>query len=102
MTDSISLHDFSSEWSVEQLIRLRSSGLGQDDRQLVMRAYSPEYFFERLEEYGSSYVSMSSMADLMVSAAKNVEDWYETVAPYVKREEEERKKRFPTPWEKDL
>ena len=102
MTDSISLHDFSSEWSVEQLISLRSLDLDQDDQQLLMRVFTPERFFDRLEEYGDSYVSIRAMAALMVEAAKNLEDWYETVAPYARREQEEQKKRFPTPWEKDI
>ena len=94
--------DNTTSWSPEQQNLLNWSGWTAQDRQDLMEIYSPEEYMESLEAYKSMesdkgvadlYARYKLMSDVRIIKVCNFHDQVE---------ERERRRRFPTPWEKDL
>jgi hypothetical protein len=94
--------DKTTSWSPEQQKILDCSSWTLQDRQDLMEVYSPEEYMKSLEAYKSLerdkliadvYARYKLMSDVRIIKVCKFHDQVE---------ERRRRRRFPTPWEKDL
>ena len=94
--------DNTTSWSPEQQKILDCPSWTLQDRQDLMEVFSPEEYKEKLEEYKS--LERDKMFAPVIARYKLMTDVriIKVCRFHDQVEERERRRRFPTPWEKDL